>query len=140
MTRRLNDDLFRRAAPMCLTSSLGLTDAISVADPPPEVPGRSLNGWPTSRALAHGGRGDVGNAGGAGVLAADAAQRAGLEVPELSAGLQATLRASVPAAAVANPVDLGAAAGPEELATALQAMTTSGEVDAVIAVFGVTAV
>ena len=37
----------------------------------------------------------VGNAGGAGVLAADAAQRAGLEVPEFSAELQAELKALV---------------------------------------------
>lgn len=91
--------------------------------------------------LPEGGRvGIVGNAGGAGVLGADAAQRAGLEVPELSLGLQEVLRAALPSAAVANPVDLGAAAGPDEFAAALRAVTASGEVDAVIAVFGATAV
>jgi acyl-CoA synthetase (NDP forming) len=82
----------------------------------------------------------IGNAGGAGVLAADAAQRAGLEVPELSPAVQASLRASLPMAAVANPVDLGAAATPEAFAATLADVAQSGEVDAIVALFGATAV
>lgn len=47
------------------------------------------------------------NSGGPGVLAADRAFRAGLELVELPAALAAKLRASLPAeAAVANPLDL----------------------------------
>ncbi len=82
----------------------------------------------------------VGNAGGAGVLAADAAQRAGLEVPELSPGLQAMLQSNLPMAAVTNPVDLGAAASPAAFSAALSEIARSGEVDAVVAIFGATAV
>ena len=53
----------------------------------------------------------VWNAGGPGILAADACVGAGLEVPELSAATQAELRSFVsPDASVANPVDLVAAA------------------------------
>jgi acyl-CoA synthetase (NDP forming)/GNAT superfamily N-acetyltransferase len=96
---------------------------------------------PDDQPLPAGGRiAVVGNAGGAGVLAADAAQQAGLEVPELSADLQAELKRLLPTAAVANPVDLGAAAGPEAFQTAITAVAGSGEVDALITVFAATAV
>ena len=56
----------------------------------------------------------VGNSGGPGILATDACDGAGLEVPELSAATQAALRAVVdPNAAVSNPVDLVASATPD---------------------------
>src|SRR5947207_4445756 len=67
--------------------------------------------------------GIVGNAGGVNVLAADAAEAAGLTVPEAPGG---------------NPVDLGAAATPQTMAAALTALAESGAVDAVIAVFAAT--
>ena len=83
----------------------------------------------------------LGNAGGLGILAADAAQRAGLVVPELSPG---TRRALVTAgrgiASTANPVDLGAAAGPASYRAALDVLVTSGDVDAVLALTAATAV
>ncbi|GAA3114008.1 acyl-CoA synthetase (NDP forming)/GNAT superfamily N-acetyltransferase [Kribbella aluminosa] len=73
----------------------------------------------------------VGNAGGAGVLAADAAGRLGLELPELSEAIQREL-AAVDAVGCGNPVDLGAAASPKSLARALKVIVDSGEVDAVL--------
>ena len=51
----------------------------------------------------------IGNAGGSGILAADAAERAGLRVVELPAEAAAAIRRLVPSAASCeNPVDLGA--------------------------------
>ncbi|MGC9669774.1 GNAT family N-acetyltransferase [Planosporangium sp. 12N6] len=67
--------------------------------------------------------GIVGNAGGVNVLAADAADAAGLVVPETTAG---------------NPVDLGASATPAALTDAVARMTTGGGVDAVLAIFAAT--
>jgi acyl-CoA synthetase (NDP forming)/GNAT superfamily N-acetyltransferase len=78
----------------------------------------------------------IGNAGGLNILAADAADAAGLVVPELSTGVQDRIRAVAPSAAgVANPVDLGAEATPAALATSIAALAASGEVDAVMASF-----
>ena len=54
----------------------------------------------------------VGNAGGVNVLAADAAESAGLRVPPASAGLAQRLAAVIPGAAI---MDLGAGAAPEPL-------------------------
>lgn len=77
--------------------------------------------------------GVVGNAGGLGVLAADAASADRVVVPELSADLQSRLAALSPgAAALSNPIDLGAAAGPDELLSATTAVLDSDEVDAVL--------
>ena len=76
----------------------------------------------------------IGNAGGLNVLAADAADAAGLEVPELSAHVRAAVDALAPSAAgVANPIDLGAEATPAALAASIAALADSGEVDAVVA-------
>ena len=63
---------------------------------------------------AHGRRAAVvTNAGGPAVLATDELARMGVELPELSPGLQARLRSALaPAAVTANPVDLLASAGP----------------------------
>ena len=78
----------------------------------------------------------VSNGGGPGILAADAAVAAGLEVPELSESLQSTLRALAPAgAAVGNPVDLVASAGPEAYEGALDALLAAGEVDALVVLY-----
>ncbi|MFI5708317.1 GNAT family N-acetyltransferase [Kribbella sp. NPDC051620] len=77
----------------------------------------------------------VGNAGGAGVLAADAAAAAGLEVPEFS---PATMNALAGAVGPANPVDLGAAATPQTLEHAIRIILASGEVDAVLVTYAAT--
>jgi acyl-CoA synthetase (NDP forming)/GNAT superfamily N-acetyltransferase len=76
--------------------------------------------------------GIVGNAGGVNVLAADAAEAAGLRVPPASADLTQRLAAVVPGAG--NPLDLGAGATPSAFSTALDLMCASGEFDAIVAV------
>ena len=78
----------------------------------------------------------VGNAGGPGILAADACAGAGLRVEELSPETQATLRSFATAgAALQNPVDLGAAASTEQFARAVPAVLADDGVDAVIVVY-----
>jgi acyl-CoA synthetase (NDP forming)/GNAT superfamily N-acetyltransferase len=88
--------------------------------------------------LPAGGRiGIVGNAGGINVLCADAADAAGLSVPELPGPVREAMLAAAPAAAaVANPVDLGAAASGEAIAAAIGAM--ADHVDAIVVAFGAT--
>jgi acetyl coenzyme A synthetase (ADP forming)-like protein len=77
----------------------------------------------------------IGNSGGPGILATDACDGAGLEVRELSAESQAALRAIVdPNAAVANPVDLVAAATPAIYRAALEIVLADEHVDAVIVI------
>ncbi|HEY7223574.1 MAG TPA: GNAT family N-acetyltransferase [Micromonosporaceae bacterium] len=80
--------------------------------------------------------GIVGNAGGVNVLAADAAEAAGLRVPPASSELASALSTVVPGAG--NPLDLGAAASPSAFAAALDLLLGSGEVDAVLAVVAAT--
>ncbi|MGW1344474.1 bifunctional acetate--CoA ligase family protein/GNAT family N-acetyltransferase [Kribbella sp. NPDC002412] len=79
----------------------------------------------------------VGNAGGAGVLAADAAGRLGLDLPELSDAVQRELM-GLGAVGSVNPVDLGAAASPSSLGRALHLIADSGEVDAVLVNYAAT--
>lgn len=80
--------------------------------------------------------GIITNAGGPGILCADILQAGGLEVPVLSARLQARLAAGLPAiASSVNPVDMTAGATAAQYESALEAMAGSGEVDAVIAIF-----
>lgn len=82
----------------------------------------------------------VSNAGGLGVLAADRADELGLEVPELSDDLQARLWLAVPGLAGAgNPIDAGAGAGPNDLATLAGDIMASGQVDTVLMVLVATA-
>lgn len=77
----------------------------------------------------------LGNAGGVSVLAADAAEAAGLVVPEPSPALRQRLAEALPdAAGVANPIDLGTDATPATVARALNLVAESGEVDAVLVV------
>jgi acyl-CoA synthetase (NDP forming)/GNAT superfamily N-acetyltransferase len=85
--------------------------------------------------------GIVGNAGGLGVLAADAATASGLSVPELSIALRRRLEErGGGSAGVSNPVDLGAGAGVEDFMFSLDALLASHEVDAVLGIVTGTAV
>ncbi len=80
------------------------------------------------------------NSGGASILAADAAVLRGLEVPQPSEALRATLRSMLPAYAVAqNPLDLTGyyLTHPEVFDAAAEAFTDSGEVDALLIYFGI---
>jgi acyl-CoA synthetase (NDP forming) len=80
--------------------------------------------------------GIVTNAGGPAILCTDACESNGLTVPELSAPLRAELARQIPSAAsLANPLDLIAAAGAEQMALATRALMVSGEVDAIIVIY-----
>ena len=75
------------------------------------------------------------NAGGLGVLAADAADGHGLVVPELSAGLRARIGEHVNGTSgTSNPVDAGAGATAADLAAMADALLGSDEVDALAVV------
>src|SRR6266511_1319656 len=77
----------------------------------------------------------VTNAGGPGILCADACEAAGLQVPAFSERLRSRLAAVLPAeGAAGNPVDLLAAAPPERYGRVLELVTASGEADAVIVI------
>ena len=75
------------------------------------------------------------NAGGIGVLAADAAAEEGFDVVEFSTELQRRLAELVHGTTgTSNPVDAGAGVSPKELADLFAAVLGSGEVDAVLVV------
>lgn len=80
----------------------------------------------------------VGNAGGAGVLAADAAEALGLQVPELTGATRQAMLDATGAVAAGNPTDLGAAATGQRLARAVRVLLDSGEADAIVVVFAAT--
>jgi acetyl coenzyme A synthetase (ADP forming)-like protein len=80
--------------------------------------------------------GIVTNAGGPGIMCADACEAAGLEVPETPPEVRERLAAIAPAeAGLANPVDLIAAAGAEEFRQAILALGAWEGIDALIAIF-----
>jgi acetyl coenzyme A synthetase (ADP forming)-like protein len=77
----------------------------------------------------------VTNAGGPGILCADACEAVGLRVPAFSQGLRSRLAGVLPAeAAAGNPVDLLAAAPPERYGQAIGLVAASGEADAVVVI------
>ncbi len=76
------------------------------------------------------------NAGGPGILAADALESRGLELPELSGELRARLGEHLAAeASTRNPVDMIASAGPAAYRACLDVLLQSDEVDAVIVIY-----
>jgi acetyl coenzyme A synthetase (ADP forming)-like protein len=78
----------------------------------------------------------VTNAGGPGIVCADACQAAGVQVPEPSRELAAELSGSLPpAASVANPIDMIASATAEDYRRVLTALIASGEFDSILAIF-----
>jgi acetyl coenzyme A synthetase (ADP forming)-like protein len=80
--------------------------------------------------------GIVTNAGGPGILCADACEAAGLRVAELSSTLRVRLAEGLPAeASTANPVDMLAAAPAEHFRRTVELVAASREVDAVIVIF-----
>jgi acetate---CoA ligase (ADP-forming) len=80
--------------------------------------------------------GVVTNAGGPGILLADACETRGLTLPELSPATVATLRSFLPpAASVRNPVDLLATGEPEHFARAIQAVGADPGVDTVMVIY-----
>ena len=78
----------------------------------------------------------VGNAGGCGVLAADACESYGLEVPELALETQSRLLGVVShGAAVGNPIDLVASATAEEYRSVLEIVLADDGIDVVVVTF-----
>ena len=76
------------------------------------------------------------NAGGLGILCADACEAAGLELPELADATRAALAEHLPAeASVANPVDLLGSATAATYTAALPPLLGDPHVDALIALF-----
>jgi acyl-CoA synthetase (NDP forming) len=78
----------------------------------------------------------VGNAGGLGILAADAADREGLAVPVAEGDSAADLSTG----ALANPYDLGAGATPRAFGEAVSAMIARNGVHALVVIVAATAV
>ncbi len=78
----------------------------------------------------------VTNAGGLGILCADASGAAGLDLPDLSPDLQERLRVVLPAeASVANPVDMLGSATAASYETVLPLLLEDPGIDAVIVIF-----
>lgn len=78
----------------------------------------------------------VTNAGGPGILAADACEANGLELPALSDATKLALRAFLPAAAsVGNPVDMIASASAGDYRRTLSAVLQDDNVDSVLTIF-----
>ncbi|OGV59994.1 MAG: acyl-CoA synthetase [Lentisphaerae bacterium RIFOXYA12_FULL_48_11] len=75
------------------------------------------------------------NAGGPGIMAADAAEIAGLKVTSLGGGTATALREKLPAAAsVANPIDVLGDADPDRYVMAVEAAQADESVDAIIVI------
>ncbi len=76
------------------------------------------------------------NAGGPAILCADACETEGLKVAELSEGLQRRLRGFLsPDASVRNPVDMVAAASPQQYSKAIECLMQSGEIDSLVVLY-----
>lgn len=75
------------------------------------------------------------NAGGPGIMAADAAENSGLKIEPLSATLAEALKAKLPpAASVGNPIDVLGDADPERYGLALETAQADDSIDAVIVI------
>lgn len=80
--------------------------------------------------------GIITNAGGAGILASDACENYGLQVPEFSPFTQQELRSFLRAeAGVRNPVDMIASATPDDYARAIRTVARDPLVDSLIVIF-----
>lgn len=76
------------------------------------------------------------NAGGAGILAADACENRGLKVPELSFDTKSKLKEFLsPAAGFGNPVDMVASATSSDYAKTIRAVANDPNVDTMIVIF-----
>jgi acetate---CoA ligase (ADP-forming) len=76
------------------------------------------------------------NAGGPGILAADACEAHGLQIPLLSDATRADLRSFLPvAASLNNPIDMLASAPPEHYRRALTSILRDESIDSVITIF-----
>ena len=75
------------------------------------------------------------NAGGPGITAVDALEALGLNIAHLSSGTEAALRDLLdPVASLKNPVDMLAAASPQQYASCLQVLLDDAHVDSVMVI------
>ena len=80
--------------------------------------------------------GIITNAGGPGILCADACEARGLQIPLLSEDNQQKLRQKLcPSASTANPVDLIASATADHYRSAIEAVAADPNIDSVIVIF-----
>ena len=116
------DALFDQAGVIRATSLEELIDVATLLSSQPEPRGRRVA--------------VVTNAGGLGILAADACDASGLELPTLSDETAARLQAFLPAeASVANPVDMLGSATAAAYGQALLVLLDDPHVDAVLVLF-----
>ncbi|MGE5689279.1 MAG: GNAT family N-acetyltransferase [Pseudomonadota bacterium] len=116
------DALFHQAGVIRATSLEELIDVATLLATQPEPKGRNV-------AL-------LTNAGGLGILGADACEAAGLELPALSPATVEALAPILPAeASLANPVDMLGSATERTYAQVLPALLADPAIDAVIALF-----
>jgi acetyl coenzyme A synthetase (ADP forming)-like protein len=116
------DALFAQAGVIRAVSLEELIDVATLLSSQPEVRGRRLA--------------VLTNAGGLGILAADACDAAGLELPPLADETVAALRDLLPAeASFANPVDMLGSATAESYAEALPPVLADPNVDAALVLF-----
>jgi acetyl coenzyme A synthetase (ADP forming)-like protein len=116
------DALFRQAGVIRAQTLEELVDVATLLATQPRLGGRSV-------AL-------LTNAGGLGILCADACEAAGLELPGLSDETVTALREVLPAeASVANPVDMLGGATAETYATVVPHLLADAHVDALIVLF-----
>jgi acetate---CoA ligase (ADP-forming) len=114
--------LFRQAGVVRTDSLVELFDVASLLAHQPV---------PTGRRVAI-----LTNAGGPGILAADACEALGLELPSLSDATVAELRSFLPSAAsVANPVDMLASAPADHYQRATRALLGDEKIDSLIVIF-----
>jgi acetyl coenzyme A synthetase (ADP forming)-like protein len=116
------DALFAQAGVIRAASLEELIDVSTLLSSQPELQGRRVA--------------VLTNAGGLGILAADALDAAGLELPSLSDETAARLRELLPGeASVANPVDMLGSATAASYAAALPVVLADAGVDAVLVLF-----
>jgi acetyl coenzyme A synthetase (ADP forming)-like protein len=116
------DALFRQAGVIRASSLEELIDTATLFSSQPRLNGRSV--------------GILTNAGGLGILCADACESVGLEVPALTKETEEALRAILPVeASVANPVDMLGGATSESYALVLPHLLSDPHLDAVIVLF-----
>ncbi|MGI9585988.1 MAG: GNAT family N-acetyltransferase [Acidimicrobiia bacterium] len=116
------DALFRQAGVVRCDTLEELFDVTSLLANQPVPKGRRV--------------GLITNAGGPAILAVDALESQGLEVPRLSADLQAQLSEFLSAdASLTNPIDMIASAGPDEYKRTIEILFESDEIDALIVLF-----
>ncbi len=121
------DALFRQAGVIRTDTLAELFDVTSLLANQPRPAGRRV--------------GIITNAGGPGILAVDALESEGLEVVGFSPHLQEALQERLSAeAAVHNPVDMIASAGPDQYRACIDLVMGSGEIDTLLVIYIPTAV